>query len=163
MSSDLHSFDISSFTLYIICSTDLMLTSLLVVEGFSLLKLSFITTWPSLNLMYHSKTHVHDMVFSPYTCWSISSACFPNRVKKFRSIRFSVHRAEQPKKRKRKDVEKNGGKILFLEKAKMTVKNLAPDWTRYKYKLAGRCLSFGFHFIVHRSLTAIYNVCVKYK
>ena len=41
---------------------------------------------------------MHDMVLSPYSCWSISSVCdgvFSSWTKNFKFIHSSVHIAEQ--------------------------------------------------------------------
>ena len=51
------------------------LTSVLPVEGLPLRESSFISLQHSLNLEYNSKTHVHDVMLSPYTCWNISNVC----------------------------------------------------------------------------------------
>ena len=51
--------------------TSTMLTSVLLLDS------SFTFSHSSLNHLCHSKPHVHKMVLSLYTCWSISSACDP--------------------------------------------------------------------------------------
>ena len=53
------------------CLTHLILTAVLLVEGISLLKSSFIYLRSSLNLLCHSEICVRNMMLSPCTCWSI--------------------------------------------------------------------------------------------
>ena len=78
------------------CFTQSTLTRVLFVEGIPLLKSSFASKHPLMNILLHSKTRVCvcDMMLSPYTCRSISSACdevFPNQTKNFWFIRSSVN------------------------------------------------------------------------
>ena len=55
-----------------------------------------------LNLLSHSKTHVYDMVLSPYTCWNISSVfdgVFLNPRKKFQVYLFFCAHSWMTRKR----------------------------------------------------------------
>ena len=85
-----------------ICFTRSTLTSVLLVECLPLRELSFSPSQPSLNLLDHSETRVHDIMLTPYTCWSISKArdgVFPKQTKSFsRFIRSSMLIAERPEK-----------------------------------------------------------------
>ena len=49
------------------CLNHSTLTSALFVKGF-LPQLSFYSSWPSMNILPHTKVRMHDVV-SPYTCW----------------------------------------------------------------------------------------------
>ena len=60
---------------HITCLTRLTLISVQHVEGLSLRESSFSSSRTYLNLLYHSKAHVHNMVLSPYTSLSFSSVC----------------------------------------------------------------------------------------
>ena len=88
----------SAYTTYLTRSTFI---SVLLVEGLPLLKSSFTSSWPSLNLLCNSKARVRDMLLSPYICFSITSACdrvIPNRTNNFRFIRSSVLKAERKRR-----------------------------------------------------------------
>ena len=74
----------------------LTLTSVLLIKGLPLLESLFTSSHPSLNLLRHSKTHVHDIVLSPYTWWWMLlylSRSFPQLDQKFQVYSFIiVHR-----------------------------------------------------------------------
>ena len=76
----------SSHTVCLNCSTLFCLS-----KATLLLESSFMSYHHSLNLFFLSKTYVHDMMLSPYSCWSILSTCdevFPNRAKKYQVHSF---------------------------------------------------------------------------
>ena len=58
---------------HIIWFTRSTLTSILLVECLLLRYSSFTSSWPTLDLLCHTKTHVGDLMLSPYTFRSISS------------------------------------------------------------------------------------------
>ena len=92
------------------------------VESYSRLELSLTSLRSSLNLFCHLKTRVSDIVISPYTYWTISTACnwvFSNNNKSFMLICSLVFMAEQKKGNVSKSMCKK--KMQWLQKVKITI------------------------------------------
>ena len=109
------------------CLTHSLLTSVLFVEGLSLLDSTFVSSQLSLNLLCQSETHVHDMMLSPnnleafqmlvtvFSNWTKISGLF---IPQCSELKFLKKRRNKPKQVKKKKKKKK--KIIWLLRAKIS-------------------------------------------